>query len=33
MERKEACAEAMAKVLSEQLAGHGLTIYANSRMD
>ena len=33
MDRKEACASAMAKVLNEELAGSGLQIYANSRMD
>jgi hypothetical protein len=33
MERKEACANAMAKVLNEELAGQGLSIYASSRMD
>ena len=33
MERKEACAYAMAKVLNEELAGQGLSIYASSRMD
>ena len=33
MERKEACANAMAKVLNEELAGQGLSIYASSRLD
>jgi hypothetical protein len=33
MERKEACASAMAKVLNEELSGSGLRIYASSRMD
>jgi hypothetical protein len=33
MERKEACAYAMAKVLNEELASNSLQIYASSRMD
>jgi hypothetical protein len=33
MERKEACAYAMAKVLQEELASNKLSIYASSRMD
>lgn len=33
MERKEACANAMALALNEELAGQGLQIYASSRMD
>jgi hypothetical protein len=32
-ERKEACANAMAKVLNEELADSKLRIYASSRMD
>jgi len=33
VERKEACANAMAKVLNEELASNSLKIYASSRLD
>jgi hypothetical protein len=33
VERKEACANAMAKVLKEELGSNSLSIYASSRLD
>jgi hypothetical protein len=33
VERKEACAQAMAKVLKEELGSNGLSIYPASRLD